>query len=67
MAQKHLEDFSKKEATDSGKETREPRVSLLTENVNNEKGKRVFPPVAPHNLPPATLYRQLTMEKLERP
>jgi DNA polymerase I len=51
MAQKHLEDFSKKEATCSEKEARERRISLLAENVNIENGKRVFPPMAPQNLP----------------
>jgi DNA polymerase I len=51
MAQKHLEDFSRKELAVSRKEEKEQRNSAFSESAANEKGRRVSPFVAPQNLP----------------
>ena len=51
MAQRRLEDFSRKEALYSKEEKAEPRIAVITGSAPNEKERSFsFPPVAPQNL-----------------
>jgi hypothetical protein len=51
MAQKHLTEFSHAKAKTS--EKTEVQALPFVQAVAKEKEKRVFPPVAPENLPPS--------------
>ena len=68
MAQKRLEDFSRKEALYAKEEKAEPRIAVITGSVANEKGKRFsFPPVAPQNLSASYIVSATYDGKAERP
>jgi DNA polymerase I len=54
MAQKHLEDFSKKEVPAPAKpKEKTAEAPTFTETITNKTKKHVFPPLAPKDLPPS--------------
>jgi DNA polymerase I len=53
MAQKHLDEFSRKEARDSPKKEVKAEAPIVVEATLKTGEKHVFPPFAPENLPPS--------------
>jgi DNA polymerase I len=53
MAQKHLDEFSRKEARDSPKKEVKAETPIVVEATLKKGEKHVFPPFAPENLPPS--------------
>jgi DNA polymerase I len=53
MAQKHLDEFSRREATGSGEKEVKAEAVIVVGAAPRKGEKHVFPPFAPENLPPS--------------